>query len=265
MAATDPMSQMMGQINQAQSRKLRLECKGLILAPSELMRAPGGLIVADNVNIEAPGIIRSRQGFAKQTYAPGGPILSALSTKQLGTDLLVNHDFGGGGLVASALAYGDGSAAWTAINDSSGSRSTVGNTPDQRMRGIVCQKNHYLTSSFGVRRLETNKVLFGAGMPKSIGFDLTGLSTGATLTTLVGGSGGFLADGGACAYRVTWCKKDQEGIVMEGAPSSKVVVYNKIGTTGYSGGNAQNVTCRIRLPKENNGSYYGLFLQALPQ
>ncbi len=38
---------------------------------------------------------------------------------------------------------------------------------------------------------------------------------------------------------------------MEGAPSSRIVIRNMTGTTGYSGGNAQNVLLRVLLPKEN--------------
>lgn len=315
--AADPMSQMMGQMMSqtmgSQTRRLVLNCKGLILSPGELSREPGALIVADNVNIEAPGIIRSRQGLARQTNDLGGPIWKLLSTKELSTNLIANH---GSATTAAGLSYGDGSSAWTAINDSTGSTAGVANAPENRMRGVVCGNNHYLTSTLGVKRLESNYVVFNAGMPKALPLDLTGPTAvltrakisllytaltgnftnglvvtggtsgahgtisiapanGATGTlTLSGVSGtftageiitdtstgsatagtssanGFIVDHGVTAYRHTWCKKDADGIVMEGAPSGKTVVYNNAGTTGYAAGLAANIVCRILLPKE---------------
>ncbi len=223
------------------SSTLRLDCKGLILAPGELSRVPGALIVADNVNIEAPGIIRSRQGFARQANALGGPVWKMLSTKELGSNLLANT---GSATTATGLYYGDGSGTWTSVDDSTGADTSLANFPESRMNGIVCQNNHYLTSTLGVKRMESDFVLWGAGMPKALGMDLTGP------TDVLVQSGGFLADGGAVAYRHTWCKKDAEGIVMEGAPSGKTVVYNNAGTSGYSASDSQNVTCRLLIPTE---------------
>lgn len=222
---------------------VRLGSKGLVLAPGELSRAEGALTTAQNVNIDAPGVIRSRTGYEKQTNAYGGPNYKFISTKQLGDNLLANI---GTQNTANHLRLGNGTSTPSAILDSSGGTATVNNLATNRMQCIVSQKNHYLTSTTGVRRLESNNVLFHAGMPKSIGFDQTGPTN-----ILVGSSGGFLPDQYACAYRQTWCKKDQEGVVMEGSPSSRMVVYNLTGTTGYSSGNAQNVTVRILLPKEN--------------
>ncbi len=83
---------------------------------------------------------------------------------------------------------------------------------------------------------------------------LTDPITGSAMSVAAGAPAGFLADGSACAYRQTWCKKDQEGIVMEGAPSSRFVVYNLTGTTGWATGKARNTTLRVLLPKENGTS-----------
>lgn len=213
--------------------KIQLGAKGLVLAPGELSKAPGSLIVADNVNVEAPGVIRSRQGFAKQANGFGGPAWKFVSTKLLDTNLLLNF---GSGTVATGLRYGDGSAATTLIT------GTVTNQPATRMQIASSQQNHYLTSDEGVRRLESSNTLWGAGMPDALGFDL---SAG---TVLSGAPGVVIPDTYAVAYRLTWCKKDQQGVVIEGPVSSRTVVYNNTRTTGWVTGVTKNVTLRVILP-----------------
>ena len=82
-----------------------------------------------------------------------------------------------------------------------------------------------------------------AGMPK-------GLAPDQTIATVLSGTAGFLADTESVAYRVTWCKKDVQGVVMEGAPSSRVVVYNNTRTSGWVTGVAKDVTVSVLLPKQ---------------
>ncbi len=284
--------------------KLVLQSKGLAIAPGELSRAPGALVQADNVNVEAPGVIRSRNGFAAQANKFGGPSWKFASTKELGSNLLMNT---GGANSASGLKYGDGSGVATSIS------GTVTNQPATRMQVAVSKRNHYVTSDEGVRRIESDMSMSFAGMPKGLCLDLTGPgavlvrtlnydggtgaftlgltatggSSGATakVRAIAGGTAvgrlavsavsgaftdneaitdsstgaavvngtiqaGFIADGSSVAYRVTWCKKDVEGIVMEGAPTARTVIYNNTRTTGWASGVAQDALCRILLPKQ---------------
>jgi hypothetical protein len=215
--------------------KLRLEPKGLVLAPSQLARAPGAMTVANNVNVEAPGIIRSRQGFGRQANGFGGPAWKFISTKELGSNLLMNY---GDASNATGLKYGDGSAAPTTI------AATFNNRPESRMQCAVGRRNHYLTSESGPFRLESDYSIAHAGMPKGLALDLTGV------TALQGTPGTLLADGSAAAYRVTWCKADQQGIVMEGPVGGRTVIYNRTGTSGYSAGVVKNARCRVLIPKQ---------------
>ncbi len=221
------------------SAKVTLDAKGLVLSPGELSRASGSLTLATNVNVEAPGIIRSRQGFAKQATGVGGPGWKMISTKELGANLLVNY---GTQTAATSLKYGDGTAGWTAIS------GTVTNQPATRMQCAVGRRNHYVTSDEGVRRIESNYGMTFAGMPNGLALDVTGVS-GAALTLLTG-TGGFLADTESVAYRVTWCRKDAQGVVIEGAPSSRTVIYNNTRTSGWATGVAKNVVMRVRIPKQ---------------
>ncbi len=247
-----------------------LDTKGLVLAPGELSRgtkaqmlspgqmsrATGSLTTADNVNICAPGVIRSRNGLTKQTYGFGGPGWKFASTKELGSNLLFNH---GNATRATGLRYGDGSVAPTAIS------GNVTNQPETRMQVAVSRRNHYLTSDEGVRRIETDYSMAFAGMPKGLALDLTGPTA-----VLSGAPGTALSDGYAVAYCVTWCKNDQQSIPMEGAPSSRTVVYNNTRTTGWVTGVVKNVTCRILIPKQANTAstalttsyYYRLYRSA---
>lgn len=215
------------------SAKVVLDPKGLILAPGELSRASGALTVATNVNVEAPGVIRSRNGHEKETTGLGGPVWKLLSTKELGSSLLVNH---GTASAATGLKVGTGTAGWAAVT------GTFTNQAATRMQCSVGNRNHYLTTDEGVRRMESNATAMFAGMPKALGLDLVGP------TVLSGAPGVVVADTESVAYRHTWCKKDQEGVPMEGSPSSRTVVYNNTRTSGYAGGVTKNVTCRILLP-----------------
>ncbi len=284
------------------SAKLVLDTKGIVLAPGELSRAPGSLVIAQNVNVEAPGVIRSRQGVQRLSEAFGGPIWKLVNTKELGSFMYANY---GSNTVATGLKYGDGVNPWTAIT------GTFTNQPATRMQCAVGRTNHYLTTDEGVRRLESTTPPF-AGMPKGLGLNtggptailvrslnydaqagsftagltVTGGTSGATgvvradndggsagVLSLSGVTGtfqdneliedsgageatangtlvtGVLADGSAVAYRVTWCKKDNMGVVMEGAPSDRRVIYNNTRTSGWVTLIAQNILCRIPLPK----------------
>lgn len=216
------------------SAKVVLDPKGLVLAPGELSRASGALTVATNVNVEAPGVIRSRNGHEKETTGLGGPVWKMTSTKELGAALLVNH---GTSTAATGLKYGTGTSGWTAIS------GTYTNQPATRMQTAVGNRNHYVTTDEGVRRIESSLSPFYAGMPKALALDLAG-------PTVLTGTGVVVDDGSSVAYRHTWCKKDSEGRVMEGAPSSRTVVYNNTRTSGYAGGVTKNVVCRILLPTQ---------------
>ena len=217
------------------SERVVLESRGLVLAPGELSRAGGSLSVASNVNAEAPGVIRSRNGHAREATGVGGPGWKMYSDKELGVGLLYNY---GSNLVATALKYGNGTDGWTTVS------GTFTNQPATRMQTAVSRRNHYVTTDEGVRRIETDFTATMAGMPKALALDLAGV------TVLTGAPGVVLADTESVAYRVTWSRKDAQGIPMEGSPSSRTVVYNNTRTSGYSAGVVKNIVCRVVIPKQ---------------
>lgn len=212
--------------------------KGMVTAPGQLARAPASCLDAPNVVFEAPGVARMRRGYLRQSNGFGGPIWKMASNRTLGSSLLVNY---GTAANATALRYGDGTAAYNSVT-AIGSVA-VTNTATYRMMSAEGLKNLYLTSAEGLRRLETDYTLYGAGMPPGLGLDLR------SATVLTGTPGAVLADGWACAYRVVWCRKDQQGVEMCGPPSSRTVVRNATGTSGWVSTEAKNVVTRVPLPK----------------
>lgn len=86
----------------------------------------------------------------------------------------------------------------------------------------------------------------------------SGFTGGHTITDAGGGSAqsvgalkvGSLADASSRAYRVTWCKKDVQGIVMEGSPGDRRVVRNNTRTSGWITATAMDVLCRIPIPMQ---------------
>jgi hypothetical protein len=70
---------------------------------------------------------------------------------------------------------------------------------------------------------------------------------GPNTWTLVAGTN--LGNGFARAYRVTWHRKDADGVELGGAPTSRFVVANAVYNTGYTGG-TRHVQLEVQIPKE---------------
>lgn len=213
-----------------------LEPKGLNLASSQLARDSSALVTASNVVVEAPGIIRSRQGYARQpdTFNVNWKMLSF---DELAGDLLINS---GSGTQATNLQRGDGNGATSTL------ATNVINDPDARMKGASANRSIFLTATNGIHRLDAANVVRFAGEAQGLGLDLS-----SPALVLPVGTGGFLPDQSAVAYRVTFMSTDLEGREIEGAPSSRTVVYNKTGTSGWVTAESKNVLCRVILPKAN--------------
>ena len=224
--------------------KLMLEPKGLSLASAQLARDSSALTVANNVVCEAPGIIRSRQGYQRQADGFGGPVWKMLSFDELAGDLLVNA---GSGTSAASLLRGDGTGAYTTL------ATNVLNDPDARMKGTSANRSIVLTASNGVHRLDAANAVRFAGEAQGLGLDLS-----SPALVLPAGTGGFIADASAVAYRVTLLSTDIEGREIEGAPSSRTVVYNRTGTSGWVATESKNVNARVILPKANGYASTGL-------
>lgn len=224
----------------AAMKALSYDFKGLATAPGQLARPPGSLSSAINCNAPAPGLLEKRNGFARQSNGFGGPAWAFVSTKQLGSNLLMNF---GSSTEATGLRYGDGSAATTLLTTPDGANVT--NQPATRMKVAVSLKNHYITQDNGPLRLESDYGLDYAGMPLSPGFDM------ARVTTVLPAAGGFLDDQHAVAYRAVFGTRDADGVEMLGAPSGRLIVSNTNQWSGYTGA-ASDVVLRVIFPQHVN-------------
>jgi len=220
------------------SKIIKADFKGLSTSAGQMVRPAGATIVQQNMNVEAPGIMRLKRGNAIQPEEVGGPIWAIFSTRFWGTQLFINY---GDLSFPSLLALGDGTAPPTVIG-------TLNNyDPALRMKGAFARPGTYLTSSDGVVRVDSAFTQRFAGMPQGMGIDL--VQPPAVLIE----TGGYLPDGYSVAYRVTFHLKTPDGqVTLSGAPTGRTVVSNKAGTSGYSAGVARNVAVSIPLSREFN-------------
>jgi hypothetical protein len=219
---------------------LQVQAKGLITAPNPLLVPRDALRVADNVILERPGLIQSRRGLKRFTNALGGPIWGIAT---FGGYTLANF-----GTLSPAAASGlrinngtDGGGTWTSI-----STDFVNNVEDgKRMHSAEALGSLYVTQAKGPMAFSPPSSLEFVGLPKALGLDRYGPA--AVLT----GTGGFLTDGNCVAYRAVLGLGSGAGIRL-GAPSSRTIIANASGTSGYSATVARNVVARVLLPKKYN-------------
>lgn len=225
------------------SKIIHTDFKGLVTAPGPLERAESSCVVAKNVVFDAPGVVRKRKGFSKQTGNTGGPVFSAFTSRLMGDKVLVHV----GTPSPTALFYGDGSVALTTIPITAPAltRSTA-----VRAQMAMCQRNHYVTGDQGAARIESSMETATqrmAGMPRGMS-PAVYANWWAGYAPLVAGTN--MGDGYARSYRVTWHLKDADGIEMGGAPTGRSTVRNQSGIAGWIVGTTRNVALRIPIPRE---------------
>lgn len=220
--------------------------KGLVTAPGYLVRDEASCVIAENVSHAFPGRIRPRGGFGRFANGTTGRPMKLLSSTALGSALLVNTASTAAPGEADALEIGTGSGAFAALPTIDG--STVENIREERAAMALCRRDHYITSTNGVRRLDAGMgTLRFAGMPRGPGVDVYDMDA-AVYAVLAAGT--MLPDGWARAYRVTWHRYEPDKTLLGGAPTGRVVIRNVAGTSGYAAATTANVTLRIPLPVE---------------
>lgn len=204
---------------------------GLVTAPGLLERNEASCIEAVNWEFPAPGVMRKRRGFQRLTGNTGGPAWKLLTSRLMGASVLAHIGTGTSGF---QLRHGDGTAAMTTLSVMGASNLT--RTAATRMQMAVCQRNHYVTATEGTARIESDfqsgsSVRF-AGMPRG---------QGPIFINMVAGTN--IPNGFARAYRVTWHRKDADGVELGGAPTGRFVASN---TSGL----ARSVALYIQIPRE---------------
>lgn len=186
------------------------------------------MVIAKNTVLDRDGVVEQRRGLKQYgsllTFAAGEKI-NALYEFQ---ERLLAH-------YKNKMALdSDDAGTWS---DYSGTFSPP--TGSAVCRSAQANKNFYLATSTGVKKLETIGSQFAtAGMVKAL--------DGVASTT---GGSGWMSNNTQIAYRVLWGIKDSNGNLILGAPSQRIVVVNNSGGT-------RNVSLTFTMPSGITTSHF---------
>ena len=233
-----------------------LKVSGLYTFPNNLSEIPpGALTTADNIVIDRNGIVESRRGFQQYSDQFG---IGTDRAKQLLTyknRLLVHYQ--------NSLAYDNGAGLLT---DFSGTFPET--EAGLRIKSIEANGNLYFTTSLGIYRisaLNASEFTPASGYVRLAG-GVQALDINGTLDYSTGGWFIYQTDQPGqtkVAYRMTWAFYDANGNLVEGAPSSRLVLTN------YSTTASANVNLTFQIPSQISSTdtqfFYRIYRTAVVQ
>jgi hypothetical protein len=190
------------------SQRLNLSIAGLWTDPNQLgSLPPGALAIADNIVINKINVAESRRGQKKY----GDTLTNILKLFCYRDTLLANYN--------GALAKdSDDAGTWV---DFTGTFSPPAGA--NRIRSMEANRNFYLTSEYGVKKLDDVDSEFkDAGTPPALGPTSSDGEYSAVISTT-----GFLEPGFSVAYRMVWGYKDANNNEIVGAPSQRIIASNE--------------------------------------
>jgi len=186
--------------------------RGLVTSPNELARPDGAADVLDNCVIDSDNVVEPRRGFAEFGNATDDQSV----VKQLLTykGRVLRH-------FANKLSF-DSTGNGSFLNFSGTYSELVSRL---RIRYFELNSNLYFTTNEGIKKISAKSAddlsvatgyITNAGGVKATGLELN----------LVPSTSGFLPAQSKVAYKVLWAKKDVNGNIIRGVPSSRHVITN---------------------------------------
>lgn len=186
--------------------------RGLVTSPNELTRPDGAATILDNCNIDADNVVESRRGFGEF----GNSTELEAVVKQLITykGRIIRH-------FSDKLSF-DSTGNGSFLNFS-GSYSELAER--LRIKYFELNSNLYFTTNEGIKKISATSAddfmtssgyITNAGGVKAVGLE----------GRIVPSESGFLPAQSKVAYKVLWAKKDANGNIVRGVPSSRYVVTN---------------------------------------
>jgi hypothetical protein len=183
-----------------------------VVSPNELTRPDGAATTLDNCNIDSDNVVESRRGFSEF----GNPTDVDATVKQLMSykGRIIRH-------FSDKLSF-DSTGNGTFLNFS-GSYSEL--VSKLRIKYFELNSNLYFTTNEGVKKISatsaddfatSSNYITNAGGVKAVGIE----------GRIISNVSGFLPAQSKVAYKVLWAKKDANGNVIRGVPSSRYVVTN---------------------------------------
>lgn len=214
-----------------------LKAAGLYTFPNNLSEIPpGSLTVADNVVIDKNGIIESRRGLHQYGNTFGIGTDRAKQLLQYKNRLLRHF--------ATSLQYDNGSGTFTSFS------GTFAETEDGlRIKSIEANGNLYFTTAAGIYRISaaTAAEFTAAANYIRLAGGVQALDVNGVVDYTSGGWFIYQTDVPGqtkVAYRVTWAFYDANKNLVEGAPSSRLVLTN------YSTTDSANVNLTFQVPSD---------------
>jgi hypothetical protein len=186
--------------------------RGLVTSPNELTKPDGAADILDNCVIDFDNIVQSRRGFAEfGNRTDDDSVVKQLMTYK---GRIIRH-------FSNKLSFdSDGNGSFLNF---SGTYSEL--VQMLRIKYFELNSNLYFTTSEGIKKISAKSAsdfttnsgfIRNAGAVKALGLE----------GVIIPSSSGFLPAQSKVGYKVLWAKKDANGNITRGVPSSRYVLSN---------------------------------------
>lgn len=186
--------------------------RGLVTSPNELTKPDGAADILDNCVIDFDNIVQSRRGFGE--FGNATDDLSVVKQLMTYKGRIIRH-------FANKLSF-DSTGNGTFLNFAGNYSELVNRL---RIKYFELNSNLYFTTNEGIKKISARTAddfttnagfITNAGAVKALGLE----------GVIVPSASGFLPAQSKVAYKVVWAKKDVNGNIIRGVPSSRYVVTN---------------------------------------